>query len=356
VSADAEGASGERVAARAEAEAREHEGNNVPLALWGLAIVATIAAILSRAIEPALLGVWERSDHIIHAVRLGAAGGSQLAAVGSSALVVGLVLAAVRHPIPSYLRAFAIGVGMLTLLALALSAVAVTLPDSSRLVVASAASLLALLAAREPARLFLLRAAALVVASTAASGFVRVATIGVMTYAPEGPGETWGVLARALATLGWAVDLATVLLAAAILVTTAPRGNAAGKTRVRWPLLAVVVVVPLLLVAGAQLGAEPERSGFPVLLANVARLLQIYPEPYIPGLGRSALEMTRWVTAAGILVVMPRGRMTAATLALALCAAGTVEAPLCAAALVVAALALALHPTDTRSVDQRRPG
>jgi hypothetical protein len=335
------------VAATGRASPRpEAQAGDGPLLLWLLAVVSTLAAILSRALEPALLGVWERSDHVIHAVRLGAAGGSQLAAVGSSACVIGLVLTAVKSPLPSYLRAFGVGVGMLTLLALALSAVAVPLPESSRLVVAASSSLLALLALRTPVRLHALRAGALVLGAAAASGVLRIGTIALMSYPPDSPAEAWGVAARLLATLGWVVDVAAVLLAAAV-VCTAPRRGLAGsrKTRVRWAAVAAVVLVPLLVIAGANAGTEPERSGLPVLLGNIVRLLQILPEPYVPGVARAALETMRWVTAVANLVVVPRSRMLAASLTLALCSAGTTEVPLCAAALVVSALALALHPS-----------
>ncbi|MCA9625786.1 MAG: hypothetical protein KC731_42480, partial [Myxococcales bacterium] len=64
-----------------------------PNVLWAMAWLAVLATLASRAVAPALPGVWVGVDHLITAAKLGAAITSQFFAVASTAVVMGLVLA-----------------------------------------------------------------------------------------------------------------------------------------------------------------------------------------------------------------------------------------------------------------------
>ena len=315
---------------------------DIPRAVWAVGMLATLAAVLSRAVGPSLLGVWEGADHVIAAVTLAAAGTSQLLAVSCLLLVIGLVLATLMSTRPQYVRALSVGVGMLLLLALGISAVDLPLPSQSRLVVGTAAVFLVLASARLSARIYTLRAPALAVGLVALAGLFRVATVLMATLAIDGSSSTLGWLARALATLHFGLDLCAIGLVLAVLVLH-PRGTA--LRRPRWWALAVVVGLTVLLMVGVWLGSDPERSGVVALLSNIAHHNRILPAPVVPEMARVFVEFLRWVAAAVLLAVVPRSASVAGALALALFSRSTVEVPLSAVAAVIAALALGVHPS-----------
>ncbi len=314
----------------------------VDSSVWALAAVATVATVLSRALAPSLLGVWEGADHVIAAVTLASALTSQLFAVGCAVVVVGLVLGTVKSPLPHHLRAAAVGVGMLVLLALSISSVDVPLPSSSRMVVAGAAAVLVVLSARLSARIYTLRAASLALGAVAVAGFLRVVTVGSATRALEVASSTWGTAARVVGTGAWVFDAGALALAAAILTAHPRREQRLGRPR--WGVLAVVCGLPALFVVGVLLSSDPERTGLVVLVANVAHYNRVLPDTFVPEHLTTFVEVLRWTVAAGLLAFTPRSRMMAGALALLILARSTLEVPLSAAAVVVAALAVALHP------------
>lgn len=352
VDAEPPGPEGGAPPSRDASEASAGHGE-VDFTIWALSALATVAAVLSRAVAPSLLGVWEGADHIIAFVTLAGAASSQLVAIGSAALVIGLVLGAVKSPLPQYVRAFSVGVGMLVLLALSISAIDVPLPSKSRMVVAGAASILVLMAARVSARIFTLRAASVALGAVAVAGLMRVVTVSMANHALEVASMGWGTGARVAATAHWAIDAVAVGFALAVLITHPQRRRR--LRRPRWTLLGVVLTVPLVFVALVQLGADPERTGVVVLLSNIAHHNRILPAAFVPEQVRTYMEVLRWVAAAALLGVAPRSRMMAGALALALFTRSTLEVPLCAAAAVIAAFAVALHPGPNPDHDLPRP-
>ncbi len=322
---------------------------DAPVVMWGLAILALAAALISRAFEPALPGVWVGVDHIITAVKLGAALLSQLVAVVSAAVVVGLIVATVRSTLPAYLRAYAVGAGVLVVLAVMIAS-AVRLPHVSRLVVAGAAALLVLLCARFSVRIFTHRAAALILAAMAAAGLVRVLAIALSPLAVAGASPAVLAAVRSVVTLASATELAGLILALIWLVSQ-PGSGQVKLPRPRW-----ILAGGLLLVAGGVLfvvvrGQDPEASGVSVLLARAVQELQTQPQPYGPAVVRGYLEIVNWLVVLAILIFNPRGRLMSASVALALVARSTLEIPLCAALLAIGALVLSLHPGPDLRVD-----
>ncbi len=319
----------------------EVEARTLAWGVWSLALVATVAAVLSRAVAPSLLGVWEGADHIIAAATLGAAVLSQLVAVGSSAVIIGLVLGTVKSAQPQYIRAFSVGVAMLVLLALSISSVNQQLPEKSRMVVAGAAALLVLVSMRVSARIFTLRAASLALGGVAVAGLVRMVSTALASHAIDTAAPMWATAAKVSATVYWLVDVSALGLCLAVLTTQA-RGDRRLR-RPRWTTLGIVLVVPLFFMLAVSLGQEPERTGFVALVTNIARNNRVLPGPLIPLPIQQYLEVLRWVAAAAMLWIMPRSRLLAGALALALFSRSTLEVPLCAAAAVVGALAIGLH-------------
>jgi len=300
------------------------------------------AALVSRGLEPALPGVWVGADHVITAVKLGAALGSQLVAVVSAMVVIGLVLATVRSTLPAYLRAYAVGAGVLVVLAVMIAS-AVRLPHMSRLVVAGGAALLVLLAMRLSARIFTHRAASLTLAAMALAGLVRILAIVLSTL--TAPGSSWVLLAavRTSATLSSLLEVIGIVVALAWLVSQ-PEADQARSRRLRWIVPALLVVATSAVLYVAHRGQDPEAAGASVLVARAVRELLTSPAPYTPEVVRSFVEILTWLVLLATLIFNPRGRMMSATVALALVARGSLEVPLSAALLLIGALALAHHP------------
>jgi len=313
-----------------------------PTVLWVMALVGVVAALVSRGVAPALPGVWVGVDHAIMGLKLGGALVSQLFAVASAAVIIGLVLGTVRSSLPPYLRAFAAGTGVLCILAVMIAS-AVRLPHASRIVLAGATGALALMGAVSAARFFTSRAPAIVIGSVAVAGLIRVVTIVLATYVVS---DATVMVARITATISWLLEIASIGVALVWLVTQ-PR--VVGETlrrpkRPRWLLLAALILVATGALAAVVLGTAPDATGVTLLLSRSVEQLLSNPSPYGVPWVREAVEVLRWVVVAGVLVVNPRGRMMASSVALALVAAGVLEVPLCAASLVIATLSLGLHP------------
>jgi hypothetical protein len=307
-----------------------------------MALFGVLAALISRGVAPALPGVWVGVDHVIMGFKLGGALVSQLFAVASAAVIIGLVLGTVKSAQPAYLRAFAAGTGVLCILAVMIAS-AVRLPHASRLVLAASTGALALMGAIISARFYTSRAPALVIGAVAVAGLVRVGTILVAGGASAGALVT---VARVTATVSWLLEVLAVGVAVVWLATQPRlhRGNLKRPGTLRWLLIGLVVVATLGLVVVLVMGSAPDASGSPLLLARAIEQLLPNPRPYSPPWIREAVELFRWLLVAAVLAVSPRGRMMTASVALALVATGSLEVPLCAASLVIAVLALGLHP------------
>ena len=313
-----------------------------PVVLWVLAVLAMAAALVSRGLEPALPGVWVGADHVITAVKLGAALGSQLVAVGSAVVVVGLVLVTVRSTLPAYLRAYVVGAGVLVVLAVMIAS-AVKLPHVSRLVVAGAAVLLVLVATRLSARIFTHRAASLILATMALAGLARILAIVFSTL--TAPDSSWVLLAavRSSATLSALLEVMGVVVALVWLVSQ-PGAAQLRSSWLRWSLPALLLVATSVVLYVVHRGQDPEATGASVLVARAVRELLTTPAPYTPEVVRGFVEILTWMVLLAMLIFNPRGRMMSAAVALALVARGSLEVPLSAALLVIGALALANHP------------
>ena len=317
-----------------------------PTVLWTLALVAGLSALSARALEPALPGIWVGVDHIITGVKLIGAVASQLFAVASTAVIIGLVLSTVKSSLPAYLRAFSVGAGVLTILAVMIAS-AVRLPEMSRLVLAGTTALLAILCIQLSARLFSLRAASLVLGFVALAGVVRIPTIVLTELGQAADADTFVLLARIAATIASLLEIAAVLVAV-VWVMSAGRARAKPNAKTaRWPRgVAVGAVVTLAVVTTylAALGGELEASKSLLLISRSWRELLTNPAPYTPELARVFVEVTRYALVATVLILRPRGPLMSAAVAFGLVAGGALEVPLCAASLVIGALALALHP------------
>ena len=324
-------------------------------------LLAAVAAVLSRALAPALPAVWVGVDHLITATKLAAAFGSQLAAVSLLVLLMALLVTTVvaDTAAPLWLRALLVGTGAPPAVFL-MAASTSRLPLRWTLVVGFGVAVLgvtlALIYARRPG----LRAAALVVGALALSGLLRllaiVTTMLALTRARAGG---WGVASRTLATLSW---LALVVGGALALwwLLTQPNRPGTRSWLGRAGSVAAVLSVALALMLFAQRGGHAEAQGVSLLVARAGARFTHHPLPYVPHLLRVTVESVGVATAFGVLLRAPRSAMLSAAVAAALISDGMLEMPLPAALLVVAALVLMYHPpVDTReqlSSDKRAFG
>lgn len=311
--------------------------------LWGMALISVIAALVSRGVAPALPGVWVGVDHAITGLKLGGALVSQLFAVASTAVVIGLVLGTIKSSLPAYFRTFAAGTGVLCILAVMIAS-AVRLPHASRLVLAAATGVLALMGALGAARFFTSRAPAIVIAAVSGAGLVRVLTI--LLAGRAGSSDVLVVVARVTATVSWLLEIVSIGVAVAWLITQpgVRSGKLARRSRSRWGWLVAILLAAAGLTAAVVVGSAPDASGATLLVARSVEQLLSNPDPYAPAWTREAIEGLRWIVVLALLAVAPRGRMMTASVALALVATGMLEVPLCAVSLVIAVLALGLHP------------
>ncbi|MEM6786905.1 MAG: hypothetical protein AAF715_05250 [Myxococcota bacterium] len=318
------------------------------LLLVGLATLAAVASLLSRGLAPALPGVWLGVESAIRNTKLVGALASQLLAVCSSALVIALVVTVVKADRPGFLRAMSVGVGVLTVLAVMIAS-AVPLPDPSLLVLATGVGLLAALSAVRSARSVAVRAPAVVVLLLAGAGVMRVGVILLSHVAFDWMSGGAADAARVLVTLS-AVPVMVAVVFALVWMIRAP---SARPQMLRWVALMGLTAGLGLVVALAQLGEDPEAGGVPLLVARTLHELGFRPRPLGPALLFNALVALRWLTAAALLVAVPRASGLAACVALALVAGGHLEVPLYAAGMVVSSMVLTLHADHTLDPNRR---
>jgi hypothetical protein len=318
--------------------------NEIAWLLWGLALLSAMAGLLSRAVEPALPGVWMGIDHFITAVKLGGALSSQLFAVVGSVAVFMLTFLTVRAThLPSYVRAYSVGSSALVVLAVVVAALSRKLPEGAALVLSGTAAIWAVMSARLALRFSNLRAAALVMGMIAIGGVMRIGSIILADVTAATGSDLAEVGARIAATIAQLTEAVAVATVAVWLVLRTPAERSRGK-HPRWISLAVSILGASGLLVVAELGRAADVSGGHVFMARALTELLRQPEPYLPWLVRGFIELWGWWLVAVTLVVAPRTRLMSAVVALSLVARTSLEVPLCAMALSTAALALAQHP------------
>ena len=305
---------------------------------WAAALLGVIAALLGRAVAPALAGVWVGTDRLIPMVDLGAAIGTQLFAIVAMTIMMSAIIALSRTTWPMLYRGGAVGVSGLVAMAVA-SSIFIKLPEVSRLAAGTGAGVLAVVAGIYGLRVARARLAAIALAAVGLGGLARMLSMAVLHfYGADVPRQV-----RLAVTVG---ATASLLLEAVALVVAL--GWLAG---VRLGVRQLVNGSLLLLIAAAIVyigvrGALPEASGTSVLVNRSLGLLMAEPDPWVPNVLHGYVEALGWVLALAALGGPGFTRLVSATMAFALLGRGTLEAPLCSLAVVLAALLLALVPYE----------
>lgn len=306
-------------------------------ASWAVALLGAVAALLGRAVAPAVVGVWVGVDRIVTLVQFGAALAAQLFAILAIGLTMGLIIAVSRSLWPVGYRAFAVGAVGLVTMAVA-SAMFIALPEISGVVAGAVAAMLALLVARYGAAARDTRAVSLVLAGVGVGALLRVLAIGFAHLAREYGSVVYEQVAAVVATFG--------LVAHAVVLVIA-FGWIAWRRGTLWSWCGSVALVALAVAAGwlAAVGVQPDASGAAVLARRALTQLVHAPAPlWVPPAALAFLQVLTWLMALAVLARRQGALMVPSAICLALIAAGAPEAPLCALALALAALLVSVGP------------
>jgi hypothetical protein len=345
--AGAEPPRGDRVAARAErAPAAGSSMNLTVLGLpagyaklaWAAALLGVVAALVGRALAPALAGVWVGTDHLIPKVDLGAAIGAQLFAIVTMTLLMSAIVALSRTSWPMLYRGSAVGVAGLVAMAVA-SSIFIMLPEVSRLAAGTGAGALAVIAGLYGLRVPRARWAAIALAAVGLAGLTRMVSMAALHFSGADIPRSVRIAATVGATASFVLEAFALLIALGWLagVRFGPRQLANG--------LLLLVMAAAIVTIGVR-GALPDASGTSVLINRALGLLMLQPDPWVPNVLRGYVEALGWVLAAAALGGPGGTRLVPAIMAFTLLGRGTLETPLCSAAVVLAALLLALVPYE----------
>ncbi len=320
-----------------------------PLVMWWLGAIGATAALLARALAPALRGVWIGADRAIDIVEASAGLMTQLFAVCAAAVAVGMISAVFR-------AGLAWGLKVTALLGGGLAVFAVIVASAARLhrllvfVFGTAAVVVAFRLARDASRYRPLRAGSLIVGMMALAGMARLlamAAIGVRSV-PVGAAVASPELASTLVTVSATLSFAFEVLAVGLAVIWLARSSSRPRAVVFAMAAASVAGYGLVVVASTA-----DASGVVILVSRLVQAMLGGPVPAVAYGARVVLEIAAWLALFGVLTRGSGGRLIGGCIALTLVARAAPERPLCALALVVAALGLALDrrsPSDELSI------
>jgi hypothetical protein len=323
----------------AQALADSGRDEPIPAAFVGLAWVAAVLGLLgalaTRALAPALAGVWVGTDELVAWVELVAAVLAQSFALVGLSSALGQTVLLARGSRPVVLRALGVGVAGLVAMAMA-SSMFVVLPEMSGLVAGIGAASFALMAALRAGRDRAARWLALVLGACATAGLLRMASWALLDWLRTEAAPPWfSTLAGAGAAGALGLDL--VALAAGFGWLLGPRIRA-GRV--------AVVVLALGLAAGwtwlSVREPSPDSAGAVVWLGRALDRLVVGPIPWLPPAGRAMVEASAVALAAASLARPAPTRIGAAVVALAVVGRAALEAPACALSLLLGAMLLTL--------------
>jgi len=318
-----------------DADAASDDG---PLVMWWLAAIGGVAALVARALAPALRGVWIGADRAIDIVEACAGLMTQMFAVCAAAVAVGMISAVLRSGL-------AWGLKVTALLGGGIAVFAVIVASAARLhrllvfVFGTAAVVVAFRLARHTARHRALRAGALIVGMMALAGMARLlamVAIGVRS-GQAGATVTSPELASTLVTVSATLSFGFEALAVGLAVIWLARSSSRPRALVLGMAAASVAGYGLVVVASTA-----DASGVVILVSRLVQAMLGGPAPVVGYGARVVVEIAAWLVLFGVLSRGSGGRLVGGCIALSLVARAAPERPLCALALVVAALGLAL--------------
>jgi hypothetical protein len=296
------------------ADAVQRRRSGAVRAVAPFAIALALASLLGRAFAPSAVGTvaWADALLIVDGVV------AQLVAVATTALCGALLVAASTAPRPAWLRAAMVALGALSILVGLSAAGASRIPAPALVTVAVASSAAAILGAIVGAR----RLPELALGLAGVGGLIRLAAVHLAD------GST--VASSTVATVGLAVELALIAVAAAFTLRAPRRG-------------AIAVGLAVLAAAGAAwvVVSQPDARLLVVTRIAIERLAP-RPHPFGAGALPAAIAVLALVLAVGLCVARRADRSIVGGLALVLVVRSQGDVPLLGMALAAAALTLFL--------------
>ncbi len=300
------------------------------VALRALVLLGAAAALLSRALAPALPGTAAGLDRWITASRaLGATVSAHFFVLGSMFLVWLAVASLAETRLPTLVRLVALPLSF-TVIVIGVAAVVSTIEPRWLLGLGAASGLAALVCAPRTLGAVRSRAAGLALIVAGLSAFVEILARSLALRAGARALAGWFLGAQVIATASFVLEIVALVLVALWVRGRRPWVTALGAAAVA----GLVVVTTTAGIRGMMVDAHP----FEVLVARALGELTRHPRPLVPLTMLYSLEVARY-TLVTVAVLVPRRLPTsAATLALALLAIGSTDVPACAVMLAIAAL------------------
>jgi len=295
-----------------------------------LVLLGLAAALLSRALAPALPGTAAGLDRWIGVSRaLGAVTSAQFFVVGSMVLVWLAVASLAESRLPVAARVVALPLSF-TVIVIAVAAVVSTIEPRWLLWLGASSGLVAVASAPRALSAGASRAAGLVVLVAGLSAFVEILARALALRSGERALAGWFWGAQAVATVSFVLELVALLLVALWVGGRRTWGAAVGA--------AVVAAVAVATTAAGIRGLGVDAHPVEVFLARALGELTRHPRPLVPLSMLHALEVARYALVLVAVLVPARAPTSAAALALALLAVGSTDVPACAVMLAIAAL------------------
>jgi hypothetical protein len=296
-----------------------------------LALLALLANLTGRLLEPALIGAASGIERWINVTKIFANLASPIVAVGGVAFTlraVGVTLT--KSSLGIAYRVLVIPAAIATSAVLMAAAARVLEPPLVSVLAVSAivtAGMAVPIALARPAT----RAVGMVLALTALSGAFDFAGVRMSLWAVDRLSATEFRIAAILVTCGFALEVVLVAVAFTCLGYRRP---------VRTAIFTAATIVLTLVVAWTvHAGNQPYAPTGPIVVARAVSELLRPPAPLVPVNFRLTLEMASLVAAVAALVLARRSP-TAALIALCLLARGSLDVPIPALMLVVVSLAV----------------
>jgi hypothetical protein len=310
---------------------------------WGvpviaLALLALLANITGRLLEPALIGAASGIERWINVTKIFANLASPIVAVGGVAFTLRAVgVALTKSSLGIAYRVLVIPAAIATSAVLMAATARVLDPPLVSVLAVSAivaAAMAVPIALSRPTT----RAVGMVLALTALSGAFDFAGVRLSLWAVDRLSARDFRIAAILVTCGFALEVLLVAVAFACLAYRRPTRTAI--------FTAATIVLTLLVAWTVHLGNQPYAPTGPVVVARAVSELLRPPAPLVPSNFRLTLEMASLVAAIAALVLARRSP-PAALVALCLVARGSLDVPIPALMLVVVSLAIAAYADRT---------
>jgi hypothetical protein len=307
-----------------------------------VALLALVASLVGRGLAPALPGSRAGIGSFIALSARASAVLSQLFVLAGAMLAVRLAFATLRErPLGVVYRVAAVP-ATACIVTLVMASTAQQLEPAITLGLAFVSAVLALAAAPPAFSSPRTRAAGFVLLLAGGAAFAHVIASFLAVRASDRALLPMFTAARAMATLSFGLDVASLVIAG--FWAASRRWRRAGI------VAALVIGCAGVLAWGATRGARYDASTWQVLASRVLSQLTPHPAPLVPAVLRAAVEVLAPLTALCAILARSRAAAVQGAIALAILARTSTDVPALALVLALAALLAALA-----SVEHREP-